>query len=136
LVNSINAFRVANEGATVAQYAINAAMNANPIGLLITAITAIVTAIGVFIATNEDARNKLSEVWETIKNTVSSAIDTVKQILESIIQFIQNNWQALLTMLVNPFVGAFKLLYDNCEQFRQTVDTMVENVKNAFQNLY
>lgn len=136
LVNSINAFRVANEGATVAQYAINAAMNANPIGLLITAITAIVTAIGVFIATNEDARNKLSEVWETIKSTVSSAIDTVKQILESIIQFIQNNWQALLTMLVNPFVGAFKLLYDNCEQFRQTVDTMVENVKNAFQNLY
>ena len=136
LVGSINAFKAANEGATIAQYAINAAMNANPIGLLITAITAIVTAIGVFIATNEDARNKISEVWETIKSTVSSAIDTVKQILESIIQFIQNNWQALLLMLVNPFAGAFKLLYDNCEQFRQTVDQMVENVKNAFQNLY
>ena len=136
VTTAISAFKLANEGATIAQYALNAAMNANPIGLLITAITAIVTAIGVFIATNEDARNKISEVWETIKSTVSSAIDTVKQILDSIIQFIQNNWQALLLMLVNPFAGAFKLLYDNCEQFRQTVDKMVENVKNAFQNLY
>ena len=136
VTTAISAFKLANEGATIAQYALNAAMNANPIGLLITAITAIVTAIGMFIATNEDARNKISEVWETIKSTVSSAIDTVKQILDSIIQFIQNNWQALLLMLVNPFAGAFKLLYDNCEQFRQTVDKMVENVKNAFQNLY
>lgn len=136
VTTAISAFKLANEGATIAQYALNAAMNANPIGLLITAITAIVTAIGVFIATNEDARNKISEVWETIKSTVSSAIDTVKQILDSIIQFIQNNWQALLLMLVNPFAGAFKLLYDNCAQFRQTVDQMVENVKNAFQNLY
>lgn len=136
VTTAISAFKLANEGATIAQYALNAAMNANPIGLLITAITAIVTAIGMFIATNEDARNKMSEVWETIKSTVSSAIDTVKQILDSIIQFIQNNWQALLLMLVNPFAGAFKLLYDNCEQFRQTVDQMVENVKNAFQNLY
>lgn len=136
VTTAISAFKLANEGATIAQYALNAAMNANPIGLLITAITAIVTAIGMFIATNEDARNKISEVWETIKSTVSSAIDTVKQILDSIIQFVQNNWQALLLMLVNPFAGAFKLLYDNCEQFRQTVDKMVENVKNAFQNLY
>lgn len=136
VTTAISAFKLANEGATIAQYALNAAMNANPIGLLITAITAIVTAIGMFIATNEDARNKISEVWETIKSTVSSAIDTVKQILDSIIQFIQNNWQALLLMLVNPFAGALKLLYDNCEQFRQTVDKMVENVKNAFQNLY
>lgn len=136
VTTAISAFKLANEGATIAQYALNAVMNANPIGLLITAITAIVTAIGMFIATNEDARNKISEVWETIKSTVSSAIDTVKQILDSIIQFIQNNWQALLLMLVNPFAGAFKLLYDNCEQFRQTVDKMVENVKNAFQNLY
>lgn len=136
VTTAISAFKLANEGATIAQYALNAAMNANPIGLLITAITAIVTAMGMFIATNEDARNKISEVWETIKSTVSSAIDTVKQILDSIIQFIQNNWQALLLMLVNPFAGAFKLLYDNCEQFRQTVDKMVENVKNAFQNLY
>ena len=91
VTTAISAFKLANEGATIAQYALNAAMNANPIGLLITAITAIVTAIGMFIATNEDARNKISEVWETIKSTVSSAIDTVKQILDSIIQFIQDN---------------------------------------------
>ena len=44
-VKSINAFKAANEGATVAQWAINAAMNANPIGIIITLAAGLVTAI-------------------------------------------------------------------------------------------
>lgn len=135
LITAINGFKAANEAATIAQAALNAVMSANPIGLLITVITAVVAAIGTFIATNEDARAKLAEVWQTIQTTVSNAIETVKQVLNSIIEFISNNWQSLLLMLVNPFAGAFKLLYDNCEGFRETVDNLVEKVKTAFTNL-
>mgnify|MGYP005751959223 FL=1 len=135
VTTAISAFKAANEGATVAQWALNAAMNANPIGILVTVIAAVVTALVTFIATNEDARAKLVEVWNTIKTTVSGAIENVKQILNSIIEFVTNNWQSLLTMLVNPFVGAFKLLYDNCEGFREIVDNMVSRIKESFQNL-
>lgn len=135
VTTAISAFKAANEGATVAQWALNAAMNANPIGILVTVIAAVVTALVTFIATNEDARAKLVEAWNTIKTTVSGAIENVKQILNSIIEFVTNNWQSLLTMLVNPFVGAFKLLYDNCEGFREIVDNMVSRIKESFQNL-
>ena len=135
VTTAISAFKATNEGATVAQWALNAAMNANPIGILVTVIAAVVTALVTFIATNEDARTKLVEVWNTIKTTVSGAIENVKQILNSIIEFVKNNWQSLLTMLVNPFVGAFKLLYDNCEGFREIVDNMVSRIKESFQNL-
>jgi phage-related protein len=34
-------------------------------------------------------------------------------------------------LLVNPFAGAFKLLYDNCEGFRETVDDFTSGVKNS-----
>lgn len=39
VVGAIKAFKLANEGATIAQWAMNAAMNANPIGLIISIIS-------------------------------------------------------------------------------------------------
>lgn len=40
--------------------------------------------------------------------------------------------KALLLLIVNPFAGAFKLLYDNCEGFRNFVNGFVEKVKTLF----
>ena len=37
--------------------------------------------------------------------------------------------------MVNPFAGAFKLLYDNCEGFRNFINNFVEGIKNFFVNL-
>ena len=160
VVNAIKAFKLANEGATIAQWAMNVAMNANPIGILVTVIGAIVVALITFIATNEDARAKIVEVWGKIKETFGNVIDAivtfftktipeafsgfvetatgfvekVKGFFTGIIDFIKNNWQSLLLLIVNPFAGAFKLAYDNCEGFREFVNTFVENIKNFFIN--
>ena len=38
-------------------------------------------------------------------------------------------------MLVNPFAGAFKLLYDNCEGFRNFVNKFVAKIKSFFVGL-
>ena len=37
-------------------------------------------------------------------------------------------------MLANPFAGAFKLIYDNCEGFRNFVDSFINSVKEFFIN--
>lgn len=58
----------------------------------------------------------------------------VKQIMDTIIGFVQNNWQGLLLFLVNPFAGAFKLLYDNCEGFRNFVDTWIGRIGSIISN--
>lgn len=49
-----NAYKTANEGATVSQWLLNAAMNANPVGILITAITALTAAVAAYIIINKD----------------------------------------------------------------------------------
>ena len=110
--------------------ALNVVMLANPIGLIIAAITAL---IAVFIAlwnNCEGFRNFWINLWEGIKSIASSAIEGLKSVFTGVIDFVTNNWQALLTLLVNPFAGAFKLLYDNCEGFRTFINEFVETLKN------
>ena len=120
VVGAIKAYQLANEGATVAQALFNAVLNANPITLVITAITAIVVAIGVFIATNEDARAKIAEVWETIKTTFSSVLDAIagffsatwdaiKLVWDTVAPYFSAIWESikLVFSVVGEVLGGF-----------------------------
>ena len=131
VVKAFQAWKLANEGATIAQWAMNVAMSANPIGLVVTAVAGLVAGLVMLWNTNEGFRNAVIGIWENIKSVVVGAIEGIKNFFTGLIDFVKNNWQSLLLLLVNPFAGAFKLLYDNCEGFRNFVDNFVENVKTT-----
>ena len=86
----------AEKGMTLAQYAaaaaqkaLNAAMTANPIGLVIVAITALVTAF-VYLWNNcEDFRKFWINLWEKIKTTALSVADALKQLPDKIANAIR-----------------------------------------------
>ena len=127
----------------VAVMGVSAAMAANPIGLVVSLIAGLVAAITVLWTTNEDFRNAVIEIGKQIGEFVSNLVDaivkffteTIPDAFNAVIDFVKNNWQGLLLLLVNPFAGAFKLLYDNCEGFRNTIDNLVRNIKQAFENM-
>ena len=158
LISAFKVWKTTTEGLTIAQKllntaiklsntaikSLNTAMAANPIGIVITVVSALVAALVTLFATNEDFRNKVIAVWEAVKETavkVFGAIAdfftvTIPNAFNSFINFVKSNWQALLLFIVNPFAGAFKLIYDNCATFREFVDNFVANVKQFFQNLW
>lgn len=113
---------------------LNTVMAANPIGMIIIAIGLLVTAFVTLWNNCESFRNFWINLWNNIKNITSTAINGIKTFFTNIIDFVKNNWQSLLLLLVNPFAGAFKLLYDNCEGFRKFVDNFVKSVKDFFVN--
>lgn len=81
----------------------------------------------------KDLGNKISEFWDKIKVFFTETIpNTINDFIEKIKNFFTENWKALLLLIVNPFAGAFKLLYDNCEGFRNFVNGFVEKVKTLF----
>lgn len=81
----------------------------------------------------KDLGNKISEFWDKIKVFFTETMpNTINDFIEKIKNFFTENWKALLLLIVNPFAGAFKLLYDNCEGFRNFVNGFVEKVKTLF----
>lgn len=141
VITAMQGFKAAVAAAQVVQALMNATMAANQIILVVTLIAVLVAAIVGFIATNEDARAALVNVWEAIKTAIGTVVEkivtffteTIPNAFNKVINFVKsNNWQGLLLLLVNPFAGAFKLLYDNCEGFRNIINNLVEQIKSAF----
>ncbi|HIX16956.1 MAG TPA: hypothetical protein H9860_01445 [Candidatus Gemmiger faecavium] len=105
------------------------------------------SVVGFFTETVPQAfeafKSKAAEIWEGVKTAVSETVDaivgffteTIPNAFNAVIEFVKTNWQGLLLLIVNPFAGAFKLLYDNFDGFRNAVNSLVENIKQFFSNL-
>ena len=78
VVSAIKAIKTANEGATISQIALNAAMNVNPFVLIATLIAGVVTALITLWNTNEDFRKAVLNIWESIKNGISNAVENIR----------------------------------------------------------
>lgn len=139
-VTAFQAFKKAQEGATVAQWLMNAAMNANPIGIIIVAIAAIVAAIVVLWNTNEGFREAIIGAWNAIGDVAAkiwgAIVDffTVKipAAFNAVLDWLKNNWPALLLLIINPIAGAIALAYNNIEGFRNFVNKALAAIKQFF----
>lgn len=122
---------------------VNAALKANPIGLVLTGISLLVSGIIALWNNCDWFRDGVITMGNAIVDFASDAVDgivhfftvTIPQAFNKVLDFVKTNWQGLLLLLVNPFAGAFKLLYDNFEGFRNAVNTLVEHIKTAFINM-
>lgn len=118
----------------------NETLMANPIMAIVSVITLLIGTFITLMVTNEDFRNKVIEIWNSICEAASNIwgeivsffTETIPEAFNSFIEFIKGNWQGLLLLLVNPFVGGFKLLYDNCEGFREFINNFIQGVKDGF----
>lgn len=119
------ALTVVQKAVTAAQWLMNAAMSANPIGLVIAAVAALVAGFVVLWKKSEAFREFWIGLWEGLKKAVSTVVDWIKE-----------NWKTMLLFLVNPLAGVFKYCYEHFEGFRNFVDKVIEAVKGFFSNAW
>ncbi len=133
------AAEVTSVWALVAAYAAQAAamvVAIAPYVLIAAAIAAVIAIIVLCIKHWDDIKEAVSKAMKAIWNFVKEGFDKVKGFFEGIINFVKENWQGLLLFIVNPFAGAFKLLYDNCEGFREMINNLIEKIKGFFSGMW
>ena len=70
---AIQTLKTANEGATIAQIALNTAMEANPVGLLVAGVTALTAGLVAFAAVGSDATAKTEEYAKSLERARENA---------------------------------------------------------------
>lgn len=87
---------------TAAQWALNAAMTANPIGLVIVGIAALVAA-GIWMYQNwSEITAFMSNMWEGAKAAVASFVDTIRNLFSPIFDWLQEKWSSIKELFSSP----------------------------------
>lgn len=67
------AYKLENEGATISQWLLNAAMNANPAGALLTVITALTAAVAAFVFINRNNAGVMDETTRATRDLIEES---------------------------------------------------------------
>lgn len=123
------AYKKANEGATIAQWLFNAAMNANPIVLVISLIAGLVAALVVHWNTNDEFRANVIAAWEAVKTFIGDALvkikETVTQAWEAIKAFVSDTVNKIKSVVIQVWTG-----------IKDTVQTIVTTMQNTLSSIW
>ncbi len=113
---------------TGAQWALNAAMTANPIGLVIAGIAALI-AIGYVLYQNWDTISAFaSTMWEGGKQAIANFGETIMNKISSICDTVTQKWQSLKDFLSHPI--------DTLVRYNQSLSGGGEVAQNAEGGIY
>lgn len=90
VVSALQGFSLASTAASIGQWALNAAMNANPVMILVTAVGALVAALVWFFTQTETGRQKWSQFTAFLGNCVNNIIAFFQSLPGRIGAFFQN----------------------------------------------
>ena len=129
------ALTIVTKAQAAAQWLLNTAMEANPIGLIIAAIAALVAAFVVLWNNCEEFREFFINMWENIKEFVAKTT-------EALVAFFTNAWDAIVNAwdVAGEFFSGIwdgiKEAFGNVgEWFSDIFSTAWENIKTAFSNV-
>lgn len=124
---AIKEFEILTKLATAAQWLFNAALSANPIGLVIIGLVALIAGLVYLWNTSEGFRNFWINAWESIKNTCSIAIDGISKFFTDTIPSAFDNLINSAKATKDFFVNGFEYLKNAVSNFGTLLVTKFKN---------
>lgn len=121
--SAIKAVQTATQGMSIAQAALNVVMNANPIGLIITAIGALIFGIIALVKNWDKVKAAMIAVWEWIKNIASIIWEGLLIAFDKVKSFFLE-FRPLISALLGPVGMLVNMIVEIVENF--------DNIKKAF----
>jgi hypothetical protein len=120
---------------TAVQAALNVVMAMNPIGLVIIAIAALVTALVIAYKKNETFRQVVQAVWAGIKKAVGATVDWFKRAVPAAVDWVKNKWAATKEAFLAPIRFVRDKLGDILGQVRGKFASAVSAIGRAWDRL-
>lgn len=149
-VTALKSFDAAAKIAAAGQWVLNAAMNANPIVLVVTAIAALVSALVWFFTQTETGRKAwaaftsfLSSAWQSVvsfvtglgQNIANFFTQTIPNAIQSVFQWFQQLPSAIGTALSNLITSIGTWAVSFGQSALQAGQQFVSNIANFLTNL-
>ena len=129
--NGWKSLEIIQKAVTAGQWLLNAAMNANPIGLIISAVAALVAAF-VYLWNNCEAfRNFWIGLWEKIKDAAGAVADWFSNIWKNISAWFSGMWSNFASWAGSAWSNITKAWNGAKTWFNNTV---IEPIKKFFTN--
>jgi len=110
---------------TNVQWALNAALAANPIGLVVIAIAALV--VGLIVAYKKS---------ETFRDIVNGAFHAIQKVVGAVVGFIKSHWKLLFVILTGPVGLAVLFIIKHWGKVKSGASAVVGFIKNVFKAVF
>lgn len=121
LTGKMTLAQIAQLGMAKAQAALNLAMTANPIGLVVAAIAALIAMFMILWNKSEAFRNFWKDLWKKISSFVSDAVDSFKKVVKA-------GFDAVKEHIIDPITEAYETVK---EVFEKVYAAIVEPIEKA-----
>ena len=122
LTGKVTLAQLATQAWTVAQGALNAVLNANPIGIIIGLLVALAGVFVVAYNKSETFRTFVNNLWTTIQESFTKIMEVVSSVWESVKTWTIETWNTIVTTLT----GFWDSLVQTCSGAWETLKAIVQ----------
>jgi phage-related protein len=139
---AIKIWTVSTKLMAAGQWLLNAALTANPIGIVVVAIAALVAAFVIAYKSSATFRAIVSDAWTTIKNVAETVLHwftgsfvpffttTIPNAFHSVLNWLKSNWPIIAVLISGPFAPLVALA-TNAFGIRTALENAFDAVKRA-----
>lgn len=109
---------------TTAMAALYAVLAANPIGLIVALIAGLVVAFIALWKNNETFRNKVIEIWNTVKDTFITVFTAIKSAASTI-------WNGIKDNIIKPIKNAYTTVVSTLTSMREKASSIWGGIKSV-----
>ena len=120
---------------TNVQWALNAAMAANPVGLVVLAIVALVAALVIAYKKSETFRDIVNAAFGAVKDVALAVFGAITGAISATWGWIENHWPLLLAILTGPIGLAALAIAKNWDSIKAGVKAVKDFIIARFKDV-
>lgn len=118
---------------TAAQWALNVAMDANPVALVVIAIAALAAGLIYAYKHSERFRDIVNAAFSAVKSIAKNVFEWLKNAVVDAINFVRAHWELILSIMTGPVGAAAIFVITHFTQIRDMISNVISDVVNTVQ---